>query len=402
MPRESGLARNLLEVNFHRSPTPIVLLNFALYPARIALLFVVPLILLLGGCGGDQLVRGKLDHELRPAESRQQVYWPPAPDRPRLRYAGELLGEPNFSDLPGNQYNVVWRSALLVGKWLAGLFDDPRKMVMLRPIHGTTDAQGRIFVVDAGRNAILVFEAQTHQGEKGEGALQAWTHATELGEFQAPIAITTAWADTLAVSDASLKAVFLLAPDGKPLGSLGKGLLQRPTGLAFDRHRNRLYVADSEAHDIKVFARDGTLLQTIGRPGNELGELNAPTHLAFSGEALHVSDSLNNRIQVFNADGTPRQRIGEAGVHVGQLTRPKGVAFDPEHRIFYVVESYFAHLLLYNEDGDFLLGVSGSGLPNGQFTLPAGVWLGADHKIFVADMYNNRVVIFDYLKQAVN
>ena len=35
----------------------------------------------------------------------------------------------------------------------------------------------------------------------------------------------------------------------------------------------------------------------------------------------------------------------------------------------------------------------------GQFWLPAGIWIDGNDRIYVADSYNGRVQIFQYLKQ---
>lgn len=363
---------------------------------------LVLIVVLLSGCAGEEVVRGRFDYDLRPLASRHAVNWPAPPDTPRFRYVGELLGEPNFVDMSDQSASLLARSAMLVGKWVAGLLSVNEKLLLHRPMHGTSDAAGRVFVVDAGRNAILVFEPQAAEGKKGEGELLVWTQAEEWLPFQSPIAIAFAWKGRLAVSDAKLKSVYLLDGKGVPVGKLGAGLLERPTGLAFDASRGQLYVADTEASNVKVFGEDGRLLRTIGKPGSGLGEFNAPTHLAFSADRLYVSDALNNRIQVFGPQGDFLRATGATGVHVGQLTRPKGVAFNADSKLTYVVESYFAHLLIYDEQGQFLLGIDGSGLPQGKFMLPAGVWLGAGGKVFVADMYNNRVVVFEYLAAKSN
>ena len=361
--------------------------------AHLAVLMVV----LLAGCAGEEIVRGRLDYDLRPLEARRQINWPGPPETPRFRYVGELVGEPNFVDISDQHVSLLKRSAIMIGKWVAGLLSVNEKVMLHRPMHGASDARGRVLVVDAGRNAILVFEPQAKEAKKGEGELLVWTQAEEWVAFQSPIALAFAWKGRLAVSDARLKTVYLLDDKGVPVGKLGSGALERPTGLAFDAARGDLYVADTEASVVKVFGEDGALRRTIGQPGSAPGEFNAPTHLAFAGDSLYVSDALNNRIQVFDPAGNFLRVTGEPGVHVGQLSRPKGVAFSAEDKLAYVVESYFAHLLIFNQEGQFLLGIDGAGLPTGKLMLPAGVWLGSDGKVFVADMYNNRVVVFEYL-----
>ena len=81
---------------------------------------------------------------------------------------------------------------------------------------------------------------------------------------------------------------------------------------------------------------------------------------------------------------------------MGNLTRPKGVAVDPSGNI-YVVESFYDHLLVFNAQGDFLLPITDDGQKDGQFYLPAGVWSDGTGKIYLADMFNGRIVIYQFL-----
>ena len=189
----------------------------------------------------------------------------------------------------------------------------------------------------------------------------------------------------------------MLSHDGVPVGRFGGDALIRPTGLDIDEASGRVYVADRGAHVVKVFSRDGDLLQTIGVPGNATGELNAPMHISVAGSKIYVSDALNAYVQIFSlSDGQPLGRVGQRGLYVGNLVRPKGVTVDSDGNI-YVVESYYDHLLIYDESGQFLLPIGGTGSDVGQFFLPAGMWSDKTDRVFVADMFNGRVVIFRYV-----
>jgi DNA-binding beta-propeller fold protein YncE len=64
----------------------------------------------------------------------------------------------------------------------------------------------------------------------------------------------------------------------------------------------------------------------------------------------------------------------------------------------YVVESYYDHLLVFNRAGTFLMAIGGLGRETGKFYLPAGTWVDGRNRVFVADMFNGRVVIFQYLE----
>ncbi|HEY0825277.1 MAG TPA: 6-bladed beta-propeller, partial [Ramlibacter sp.] len=211
-----------------------------------------------------------------------------------------------------------------------------------------------------------------------------------------PIGLAAGRDGEVLVTDADLARVFRLAPDGNPLGEFGAGVLQRPTGIVRDAARGRIYVADTHAHDIKVFDDAGQLVATWGVRGEERGELNYPTHLALSEGMLVVSDSMNARVQGFDGAGKPVLNFGKRGLYVGNMVRPKGVAADDEGNL-YVVESMHDTLLVYDREGRLLMSLGGTDGDAGRFYLPAGVWIDGRNRVFVADMFNARVAVFQFL-----
>jgi sugar lactone lactonase YvrE len=335
------------------------------------------------GCGEVKYLM-RLDPEQTP--QAQVRVWPDAPETARYRYVGQLVGEDNFVSEAADSRN----SGVKLLHWLVGLVGmEEKKIVLKRPQSGMVDAQGRVLVTDIASHAVFVFD-------QAEGKLQVWEQAREGQAFVTPVGIAAGAGGEVLVADAELGLVFRLDRDGKPLGSFGKDVLTRPTGLARDARRGRVYVSDTHGHDIKVFDDDGALLQTIGRHGGGDGELNFPTHLAFGDDRLYVADSMNARVQIYDADGKPLRTLGKRGLAVGQFTRPKGVALDREGNL-YVVESFYDTLLVFNRDGQFLMPLGGTGKEVGQFYLPAGVWSDQQDRIYVADMFNGRVMIFQFL-----
>ncbi|MDP2369641.1 6-bladed beta-propeller [Rhodoferax sp.] len=350
---------------------------------RIGWAAVLLALLGLSGCAEVKYVM-RLDP--LPDATQPTQRWPAAPETPRYRYVGQLLGEENFvSD------GTVQRNAgVKLFHWLVGLFDgSEEKLTLKRPQSGTVDAQGRILVTDISNHAVLVFDPVA-------GKLLVWGQAQAQTNFVTPIGIAMGAGGQVLVADAELGRVFRLDQEGKPLGSFGQGVLTRPTGLARDATLGRVYVSDTHAHDIKVFDDAGGLLEIIGQRGEGPDELNFPTHLAFSGGKLYVADSMNARVQVFDTQGGASSTIGRRGRFVGNLSRPKGVAVDGRGHV-YVVESFYDNLLVFDGAGNFLMPIGGTGKEVGQFYLPAGVWSDARGRIYVADMFNGRVVIFQFL-----
>ncbi|GAB4348732.1 MAG: 6-bladed beta-propeller [Gammaproteobacteria bacterium] len=325
--------------------------------------------------------------DLTPGSEVSGRVWPRPPEIPRYQYMGVLLGEQNVrrsdGSAAGDSGGGFWR-------WLTGMGESPHQPVVLqRPQSGVTDSEGRIYVTDVSRQAVFVFDVP-------QGKLHLWEYAEETRRFVSPVGIVIDNNGDVLVADAELKQVFRFAPDGSHRGSFGEGLLQRPTGLAMDRERGHLYVADTDAGDIKVFNQRGELLDTVGFRGTAKGRLNRPVYLAFAHDRLYVTDTLNARIQVFDREGNALQVIGQRGLFVGNLTRPKGVAVDDEGHV-YVVEGFYDYLLVFGARGEFLMAMGGTGQEEGQFYLPTGVWTDQHNRVYIADMFNGRVSIFQFL-----
>jgi DNA-binding beta-propeller fold protein YncE len=346
----------------------------------------------LGGCAspdGASPVRGRLHYGMADAPEGAQLTWPAAPEVPRFLYTGTLTGEPNFQ--PPEPERGPMRQ---LGRWIAGLDEGAvAPLVLQRPSALVGDEAGRLFVSDTSRQAVFVFDERA-------GELLLWDRAEGGRRFAAPAGLAVG-PGRLYVADAELKAVFVLDAQGEPRGVIGRGLLQRPTGVARDARRGRLYVADTGAHDIKVFDDAGVLRRVIGRRGEAEGEFNFPSHLAFVQDELYVTDTLNSRVQVFalagdEAGATPLRTLGRRGLVLGDLVRPKGVGVDGEGNV-YVVESYHDSLLVYSRRGDFLLPIGGTGKATGRFYLPAGVWVDSRNRVHIADMFNGRIVLFQFL-----
>lgn len=317
----------------------------------------------------------------KPAE----LTWPSKEEGevPRYLYLGEITGEGNFKKAQDGGAQSVLR-------WLADLIQgEAQPVLLLRPQSGVVDEVGRILITDGSRQAVCVFNLQ-------QGRLDIWD-SVGITRFSSPTGIALGAGGEVYVADANLGFVARLSQQGESLSIIGKGLLKRPTGVAFDSLQNHLYVADTYAHDIKVFDAEGHLLNTLGQRGEGKEEFNFPTYLALSQGELYVVDTMGARVLVIDvASGETKRIVGQRGTNVGNLVRPKGVAVDSEGNT-YVVESYYDHLLVYNKRGEFLLPIGGTGREPGKFFLPSGVWIDSKDRVYVADMFNGRISVFQFL-----
>ena len=319
------------------------------------------------------------------ATTETAIVFPQPPNNAKIAYVGTVIGESNLVlDTPGT-------SALQkVATFIIGLPRRPRQLEnVVRPIDVVLSDDGVVSVVDGGKKAVL-------QISRNNGTVKWLTAIGELQTLVSPVAAASVWNGQLAVSDSELGVVVLFDAQGQWVRNIGRSMLERPVGLAVGWQHERRFVADSKADDIKVFDRDGSLLEVIGFSGTELGEFNGPTYLALRYPWLAVSDTLNSRIQLINLETNEMRLIGQRGLYVGNFVRPKGVAFDSEFNL-YAIESVHDHLLIYSLEGDFLMALGGNGQEHGQFDLPSGIFIDNEDRIYVTDTLNGRVEIFQYL-----
>lgn len=282
-------------------------------------------------------------------------------------------------------------------KKIVGL--DDHTPAMLQPQGVTVDPQGRILVADTKLRLVHVFDPQRMKYFRLE--------APRSEPFAAPIAVAADGAGRIFVSDALRALIFVFDENGKFLRTIGRidereSIFHRPTGLAVDSKRSRLYAVDTPAGRIFVLSPEGKVLARWGQRGSGPGEFNYPTHIAVARDgSLWVTDSLNFRVQHLDADGRFLSAFGRAGNGPAEFDKAKGITTDGHGRV-YVVESRFDRVIVFDAAGRprFVFGGTGSG--QGQFFLPAGIAGGQDGHIYVVDSFNRRVQIFRVREDAAS
>jgi sugar lactone lactonase YvrE len=303
---------------------------------------------------------------------------------------GQFVGERNFTRDVDRERPVL----VSVLAWLTGIDATSRNPDELVRPHGAVALAERIYVADIGQRALFVVDT-------AQGQIDIWRKADGVLDWVAPVGVAIGPQETVFVSDAELKVVFQFDRDGRTVRVFGRGQLLRPTGLAYDAAGERLYVADTHGHDIKVYTLDGQQVDRFGARGAGPAEFNYPTFLALHDGELYVSDTLNSRVQVLSAeDGRALRQIGRRGLSVGDMVRPKGIALDSQANL-YVVESYYDQLLVYDRDGRFLMPIGGgAGQGAGQYYLPSAVFVDEADRVWVTDSFNGRVVVYQFLAEA--
>lgn len=343
-------------------------------------LIVIPLVLLM--TAPSPLLQARGQKKKQAAANSGPLVWPVPPEPPRVRFLTAYHGIDDFK----RKGESRWKMLLL------GPDQRASGERLIKPYGVAVGSDGRIFVTDTVARRVFVFDPEaktvTFVGESGTGKVAK------------PVGVAVDAAGTVFVADATLNRVFGYATDGRLAIAIGReGELENPSGLAIDRERQLLYVADAKKHQVFCYSStDGSVVRTIGRRGVEPGEFNFPTNLSVDRQGrLYVADTLNFRVQVFDASGALLKTIGEQGNGPGRLNRAKGVGVDSEGHI-YVADTSFNNFQIFDADGNILLFVGTGGSGPGEFLLPAGLFVDDKDRIYVADQGNARVQVFEYVK----
>ncbi len=303
--------------------------------------------------------------------------WPPPPAAARLSLIGQYAGSDDL-----NAGVTGWES-------MAEAFRGRRQPIRFVSPHAVAIANNALLAVtDTGSSAVHIVDLDRRDHIRVTG----WDDE----RFSVPLGVTFV-GERIFVTDADRGEVIELSRSGIVRGTLGSEHLGRPVGIA--SCRDRLFVVDGMAHDIKVFALDGTLLRTIGKRGVGPGEFNFPTHLCCRQDRLVVADSGNSRVQILKLDGTPVSMFGHKGNAAGDLSLPKGVAFDGDGHVF-VGDAQFENVQVFDPAGRLLMAFGQEGTGLGSFWLPAGIWIDDLDRVWIADSGNRRVQVFQYLRKA--
>ncbi|MFQ5427494.1 MAG: 6-bladed beta-propeller [Thermodesulfobacteriota bacterium] len=303
------------------------------------------------------------------------LIWPSPPASARIAFDLSLARPEDVGIKKGLLTKFV---DLLVG-------EDKRAMV--KPYGIATDTSDRVIVADTAAKRIHIYDRKKKKYNIIERAGKT--------SLNSPIGVATDKADNIYVTDSMARKVYVFNARRSLIRSFDGGT--RPTGIAVDAARKRLYVVDTGEHKVRIFSLQGEAIGTFGGVGAKPGEFNYPMDVFVDGRGdLFITDSMNYRVQIFDMNGRYLSSFGKHGDGSGDFGRPKGIAVDSEGNI-YVADAIFDTVQIFSRRGVFLLSFGKLGAGPGMFWMPGGVFIDGSDNIYVADPYNRRVEVFEYL-----
>jgi DNA-binding beta-propeller fold protein YncE len=314
-------------------------------------------------------------------EEQARLVWPPPPLTARVEFVRSIVSDEDLGR------DTTFSQKLFA--FLAGDKPAPNRIIEPMGLAISDDGQ-RLYVSDFARLEVFVFDF----GQK------TFTKLGEAEKLARPVGLALDTQEQLYVVEQEKRGISVFDRQGRRLRFITHPSIERPAGVAIDRQRGKIYLADtahtkSEKHTVKVFNMAGDLIGTIGGArGEEPGQFLFPTYLAVDDTGtLYVTDTLNSRVQVFDPDGKYLKTVGQRGSAWGMFDKPKGVAVDGFGNV-YVADGGWSNVQIFNPKGQVLLFFGGRGPIPGMLKNPTAIVIDKSNRIYVGDYLNHRVEVY--------
>ena len=268
-----------------------------------------------------------------------------------------------------------------------------RERAFLGPRYVTTDSTGRAIVSDPAAEAVHVLDR----------ASPYRILAGNKHRLQSVGAVAVDKNNNIFVADPRAGVVVVFDANGEFFREIGKvgedeGLFHNIEGIAIDRRRQRLYVADGSRDMLLVLNIEGKILQRVGGRRSESGvTLDHPTAVVVKSDKVVVLDAGGSRMRVFDLRWKLLLTIA-TNLAPGYATE-MGLDVDMEGNI-YLSNMDRTTVRIYDLLGNLQTTFGSPGARRGEFSAPAALWIDAENKLYVAEKGNRRVQVFQISEPA--
>lgn len=303
------------------------------------------------------------------ASQEDIVIFPPPPDTTRVQF---LTSISSSSDIHGIQSGF--------NKFL---FGEKAPENIIKP-YGITVKGSRIYICDTGLGGLEIIDLAEESFE--------YFIPKGLGQLKLPINCFIDERGYLFVADANRKQVVVFDEELSYLDALGEQELFKPTDVSVNN--GIIYVVNVLNHAIHLY--DAISFEPLGvLPGISNGGggyLYQPTNIFVSENEIYVSDFGDFCIKRYTLDGKYIESVGAYGNAYGKFTRPKGIALDSESNL-YVVDAAFENVQIFNDQANLLMHFGGSYQGPGAMWLPAAVEISDENLAYFEALVDERFTL---------
>lgn len=320
---------------------------------------------------------------------KQRFFFPPPPEEPKIEWLGKYSSQHDLPKTANQQFKES-----IMGR------DAPRKFEL--PYGIASNSEGLVYVVDSQGGAVVVYDMNKMTVRDFGDPAESGTSPLG-GLFKRPLDIDIDQTGNIYIADMNNHMVYVFSKDEQPLLGIGKGVLDKPTGIGTNSRLNRVYVTDVELHAVVAFdSTTGKHLFTIGKRGSADGEFKLPSDVAVAAnDDVVVVDAANARVQIFDKDGVFKSKFGKRGDGPIDFQMPKGIAINREGHLF-LTESRHNRVMIFNMEGKSLqtFGTTDNGGDViGGFLLPRGIYVDKKERLYVVDGMNRKFDEFQIINE---
>lgn len=286
------------------------------------------------------------------------VIFPPPPDTTRIQF---LTHFSSSSDLEGK-----------AGGFHRFLFGEETPENMIKP-YGVTAHGDKVYICDTGLGGLVILDL-------AKASFDYFIPGGK-GQLKLPINCCLDERGYLYVADANRGQIVVFDRELNFLHAFGETDRFRPTDVAV--YQGRIWVANVEDHNLYVYGSEDYSL--IGKQpdiaAGEDGFIRQATNISISNNTIYVSDFGDFNIKLYSPEGDFLGKIGAFGNGPGSFTRPKGIALDRESNL-YAVDAAFENVQIFNREGQLLMHFGGGYEGAGAMWLPAAVEISYENLQF--------------------
>jgi sugar lactone lactonase YvrE len=297
-------------------------------------------------------------------ETAGPVFFPPAPEKPRLQFLRSFSGPADLGAAGPSGFE----------KFVLG---EAKEQEGITTPYGLAIFDSKLYVCDVGKRRVEVLDFQKH----------SFGTMTEDRRLVNPVNICITEDGTKYVADPTAGAVFVFDARNTLQAILGKELRINPIDVAV--RGPHCYVTDFAGNRVVVLDKvTGKEIRRMGEQGDGEKQFRLISDLAFGPDgALYVTDKLKARIFQFDPSGNLQRTIGKLGDNIDELVRPKGIAIDRDNRIWVIdagvslsPSAWSTEIAkIYDQEGRLLLFFGRPGKGPGNMNLPAKIVLDYHH-----------------------
>ena len=302
-----------------------------------------------GNCGHlEQLIAGvgELVEEAVPVVPRYEDMRPIVAVGEKGLAPGELW-DPNGVAIDENTnmiYVTEWLGSLRVSIFSeTGAFIDTFSHEDLRAPCGIAIHRDNLYVTDIEAHAVFRFKIEIDMrlvpklGSQGSG----------LGQFNCPLGLSVSPNGDVFVADFGNNRIQILDDSLHFQRSITHQTMERPSDIKLTP--DEVYVLCRVSPCILVFSHAGEKIRSLvtrGGMGMQIG--SADFFCLDKKQNLLISDSLNNQVRIFSKEGTLLHTIGQPGQQAGMLYSPQGIVLTENLKLIIVSWNYNYRLQIFS------------------------------------------------------